>query len=48
MFKSEQEKLDKFAEILKALTNEEIKALLIKAGIYDEDMKLTESYRRPD
>lgn len=40
--------ISEFSKRIKALTNEEVKALLIKAGIYDENMKLMPHYKRDE
>lgn len=38
--------LKEFTKRLKALTNEEVRELLIKAGIYDTNMNLMPAYKR--
>jgi len=41
------DEVEEFRDRLANLTNEEIKLLLIKSGIYDKDLNLTESYKLP-
>ena len=44
MFKND---LAEFKKILNSLTKEEFSVLLVKSGIYNEDMSLRESYKTP-
>lgn len=39
--------IEQFKKRLESLTNEEIIELLIKSGVYDKNLNLTESYKLP-
>lgn len=40
--------LEAFKDGLKAMTQDEVKEALIRAGIYDKEMRLTDAYKIPE